>query len=297
MLKWSYRAAFTLVELLVVLGVTFMLIGMLMPAIQKVRAAADRMMCAHKLRQLGVALHHYHADYHVLPPGVSSNKPTSQYPYMSWLNRLLPYLEEDATWNQTISAYQQDRYPFHVPPHSNFSKPVKHFACPSDERLQEAQVTRNGLIVGLTSYLGVLGSSWNQPDGCLFLDSRISLPQIHDGTSNTIVVGERPPSPDFWFGWWYASVGVVGTGSPDLLLGGKENNAFGSYVAGCPTGPYVFTPGKLDNMCDVFHFWSLHPGGAHFLMGDASVHFLKYSAAPIIPDLCTRNGGEGVSLP
>ncbi len=293
----STRRGFTLVELLVVMGVIFMLIGMMMPAIQKVRAAADKMICASQLRQIGIAAHHYHADYGALPPGLTSNAPGQQMPYVSWLTRLLPYIEQDAAWSETLASYSKDKCPFHNPPHANFSRVMRNFNCPADERVAQPQGTRKGYIVGLTSYLGVIGTSWNKPDGLLYVNSRVRLTDIHDGTTHTILSGERPPSPGFWFGWWYASVGVAGTGSPDLLLGGKENNAFGSYIPGCPPGPYSFGPGKPDNMCDVFHFWSMHPGGAQFLMADSSVHFLNYSAAPLIPALCTRRGGEVVELP
>jgi len=291
------RRAFTLVELLVVVGLCCMLIGMIMPAIQKVRAAADKLTCANQLRQLGTALHLYHNDYLAFPAGLTSNKPTQQFPNMSWMARILPYVEMDSAWNQIQAAYQIDRSPFKNPPHAYFSKPIKLFGCPSDERVSDPRPTRKGYIVGLTSYVGCLGTSWNQPDGMLSLDSRVRLTDVRDGTTHTIMVGERPPSPDFWFGWWYASVGVVGTGSPDLLLGGYENNAFGSYVPGCPPGPYFFKPGDLNNMSDIFHFWSLHPTGAHFLMADASVQFLNYDAAPIIRALSTRSGGEVVEVP
>ncbi|HEV2947513.1 MAG TPA: H-X9-DG-CTERM domain-containing protein [Gemmataceae bacterium] len=65
----------------------------------------------------------------------------------------------------------------------------------------------------------------------------------------------------------------------------------------CPPGPYEFGPGKVDNQCDVFHYWSLHRGGANFLMVDGSVHFIHYSAAPLMPALATRSGREVVSLP
>ncbi|MFT3879404.1 MAG: DUF1559 domain-containing protein [Gemmatales bacterium] len=274
-----------------------MLIGMLMPAIQKVRAAASRIACASQLRQLGIALHLYHHDYQAFPSGVLSNRPTQQFPYMSWLTRILPYLEQDAAWNAVQHAYTLDRYPFHNPPHSYFSKVMPLFTCPADDRLVDPQPTRKGYIVGLTSYVGCLGTSWNQPDGILSVNSRVRLTDVHDGTSHTIMVGERPPSPDYWFGWWYASSGVAGTGSPDLLLGGYENNAFGTYVPGCPPGPYFFKQGDVNNMSDIFHFWSLHPGGSHFLMADGSAVFLKYDAAPIIPALSTRSGGEAVELP
>ncbi|HQR41154.1 MAG TPA: DUF1559 domain-containing protein [Gemmatales bacterium] len=291
------RRAFTLVELLAVMGVIFMLIGLLMPAIQKVRAAADRLRCASQLHQLGIALHLYHNDYGVLPSGVTPNRPGVPYPSLGWQARLLPYLEQESAWRQIEQAYRQDRLPFNNPPHEYFSRPMRLFGCPADERVHEPQYARGRYFVALTSYVGVLGSSWDKPDGCLYLNSRVKLTDIHDGTSNTIVVGERPPSPDFWYGWWYASVGVAGTGSPDLLLGGKENNPFGSYIPGCPLGPYVFAKGKVDNMCDTFHFWSLHPSGAHFLLADGSAQFLNYGAAPLIPALCTRSGGEVVEWP
>jgi prepilin-type processing-associated H-X9-DG protein len=65
----------------------------------------------------------------------------------------------------------------------------------------------------------------------------------------------------------------------------------------CPYGPYSFGPGQGKNPCDTFHFWSHHPGGAQFLMADGSVHFLPYSAAPIMPALATRASGESIDLP
>src|SRR5262245_20532704 len=68
-------------------------------------------------------------------------------------------------------------------------------------------------------------------------------------------------------------------------------------LKGLAPGAYTYGPGQLDNQCDMFHFWSLHEGGAHFLFADGSVHFLRYSAAPILPALASRGGGESVSLP
>ena len=65
----------------------------------------------------------------------------------------------------------------------------------------------------------------------------------------------------------------------------------------CPDGPYAYGPGTIKNPCDQFHFWSLHTGGSNFLMGDGSVHYFAYSAAPVMTALATRNGGESVSLP
>jgi prepilin-type processing-associated H-X9-DG protein len=121
------------------------------------------------------------------------------------------------------------------------------------------------------------------------------LAGIRDGASQTIMVGERPPSTDLEFGWWYAGSGQSQlSGSGDMVLGVRELN---KRIPSCDAGPYSFTPGRLDNQCDMFHFWSLHSGGAHFLMADGSVHFLRYDADPIMPALASRNGGEIVSLP
>src|SRR5205085_11528853 len=106
-----------------------------------------------------------------------------------------------------------------------------------------------------------------------------------------------PPSADFLYGWWYAGVGQAGTGSLDMLLGLRERRIRNSGTSGCAYGPYHFAPGQFDNQCDVFHFWSPHPGGAHFLFADGSVHFLAYAAAPLLPALASRAGGESVQIP
>ena len=66
---------------------------------------------------------------------------------------------------------------------------------------------------------------------------------------------------------------------------------------GCDDGPYHFQPGRIDNQCDAFHFWSFHPGGGHFLFADCSVHFIKYEAHGVLPALATRAGREPASLP
>src|SRR5438067_1060422 len=99
------RGAFSLTELVVVIGIIAVLFGLLLPAIQRVRGAADRLVCAQQLHQIGVALHHYHSDYHVFPPGCSFNQGRDPYPFMSWHARLLPYLERDQLWVQATEAF------------------------------------------------------------------------------------------------------------------------------------------------------------------------------------------------
>jgi prepilin-type processing-associated H-X9-DG protein len=142
----------------------------------------------------------------------------------------------------------------------------------------------------------VSGTDYRTVDGILFLDSRVRLADITDGTSGAVVCGERPPSADQQFGWLYAGMGQRNDGSADMVLGVRELNV-SPIVARCWGGPYEFSRGAVNNQCDLFHFWSLHPGGANFLFADGSVRFLSYSARDVLPALATRAGGEAVSLP
>jgi len=107
---------------------------------------------------------------------------------------------------------------------------------------------------------------------------------------------ERPASTDFQFGWWYAGVGQRWTGSLDMILGVEEQNTMPVTKGSCPPGTYKFAPGRFDNQCDMYHFWSPHAGGgANFLFADGSVHFLAYTAAPVLPQIATRAGGVPVA--
>jgi len=260
--------------------------------VQAVRAAAARVKCANNLKQLGLALHNYHDTQSALPSGLSPRRAAEPYPLMTWLTRLLPYVEQERLWQATVNAYGYRRNPFTNPPHLGYSMPIALFACPADGRVLSPQTTHANRRVALTSYVGVLGIDWARPDGVLYLDSHVRLTDITDGTSNTVMVGERPPSADKWYGWWYAGYGQAGTGSGDMLLGAAERNRGGRYVRQCPPGPYRFGPGKVAEQCDLFHFWSPHPGGAYFLSADGSAHFLTYAAADVLPLLATCAGGE-----
>jgi prepilin-type processing-associated H-X9-DG protein/prepilin-type N-terminal cleavage/methylation domain-containing protein len=291
------RTAFTLIELLIVIGIISILLGLLIPAVQRVRESAARTQCMNNVKQIVLGLHNYHDSHSRLPPGVTSNQPAEPFPRMTWLTRLLPHIEELALWQDTLLAYSYDRSPFTNPPHLGFSTPIRLFACPADSRTLEAQNTHQGYRAALTSYLGVLGTAYDQTNGVLFLNSTTRLADITDGTSNTIAVGERPPSADFWYGWWYAGYGQAASGSGDMLLGARERKFGGPYVDLCPPGPYHFQPGSFDEQCDLFHFWSPHSGGANFGFADGSVRFLSYEADAVLPSLATRAGGEIVDLP
>ena len=152
--------------------------------------------------------------------------------------------------------------------------------------------------VAFTSYLGVCGKDYSTKDGILFHNSRTSLADVTDGTSNTLLLGERPPSSDFQFGWWYAGVGQRRTGSADLILGVCEQN-LQPIISGSPCGPgaYSFRASQFSDPCGMFHFWSPHSGGANFAIADGSVRFIGYGAAQLLPAIASRAGGETVSVP
>jgi prepilin-type processing-associated H-X9-DG protein/prepilin-type N-terminal cleavage/methylation domain-containing protein len=291
----SPRTAFTLLELLVVIAIISILVGLTLSAVQSVRAAAARARCGNNLRQVGLALHQYHDVARRLPPGITVGGPSEVMPYVSWNARILPFLEQEALWRQVVDAYAIDRNFLHVPPHSARATVVLPFACPLDDRVFTPSMAMKD-HPAFTSYLGVEGSNQVSRDGLLFRDSRVRFADILDGTSNTLMVGERPPSANEVLGWWYAGWGQSQDGSGEMVLGVRETN-IGTYAPNCPDGPYHFKAGRTFNQCDVFHFWSPHSGGANFAFADGSVRFLSYSADSILPALATRAGGETVSIP
>ena len=287
------RRAFTLIELLVVIAIIAVLIGLLLPAVQKVRAAAARATCQNNLKQIGLALHNYESSDGALPPGSAKAGKGAKYPYLGWLGHLLPQLEQGPLWQVTTVAYdERPNNPFRLP-HLGMITPIKTFACPMDDRQFEAHDTHQGYRVAVSGYLGSLGTDYTKDDGVFYYGSRTRFADLRDGASNTLAAGERPPSPDFWFGWWYAGAGNGQGSSGDMVLGARELNVNASpYTNQCPVGPYHFQQGKRDEMCDTFRFWSLHSGGANFLLCDGSVKFLTYNADAVLPALATRAGGE-----
>lgn len=290
------RTAVSLLELLVVIAIIGVLLALLLPAIQRVRHAAMRTTCLNNLKQIGLASLGYHDAHGVFPPGVSVEKGRSPQPFLSWNARLLPFLERESLWQEILASFAKDRDFLNVPPHTHRSTIIATFACPADTRTLGTQIAGFGRNqVAFTAYLGNGGSNYIAKDGILFIDSHVCSADVKDGMSNTLLVGERPPSADGVLGWWYAGWGQSQDGSAEMVLGTREINV---YESTCWRGPYSFGPGSITNQCDAFHFWSMHPGGgAHFLFADGSVHFLAYAAASVLPALATRAGGEAASLP
>jgi prepilin-type N-terminal cleavage/methylation domain-containing protein/prepilin-type processing-associated H-X9-DG protein len=303
------RFGFTLIELLVVIAIIGILIALLLPAVQKVRDAANRTKCANNLKQMGIALHLYHDTHFSLPPSSNTHTPNSDPPdwhyWWSWMGLMLPFIEQQNLYNAA------DNFAHNVswsnpyggrgrPSNPAQYTPISTFQCPADSRVlvasyaDENEGTQDQIDVAFTSFQGVNGINLQTKDGVFYVNSKIAFKQISDGLSTTLLVGERPPSTDLIYGWWFDGQGQQGTSSADVVLGVNELNV---EVPKCPRGPYQFQTGDLNNNCDMFHFWSLHAGGANFMMVDGSVHFFPYSAANLLPALATRAGGEVAILP
>jgi prepilin-type N-terminal cleavage/methylation domain-containing protein/prepilin-type processing-associated H-X9-DG protein len=330
------RRGFSLIELLVVIAIIAILIGLLLPAVQKVRSAAARMRCVNNLKQIGIALHSYHDLYGALPSAIQEPVPPAykpvDYRYVSWMARILPFVEQPALYKTMQDAYASQPVdqgnPFLSPPHVGLGTVLDIYKCPSDSREYVAQMItgsasqNTSITVAFTAYLAVNGQNLSTHDGMIYWNSHTTFADVTDGTSNTLMVGERPPSADLVFGWWYAGVGQsflrpgeTYTGSCDVSLGINELNLQFSGFApedSCPRGPYYFGyslqpapqygtykgPGTMQNPCDQFHFWSLHSNGSNFLFGDGAVRFLIYETPiKLMTGLGTRAGGEPVSPP
>mgnify|MGYP001573091478 CR=1 FL=1 len=134
----------------------------------------------------------------------------------TWLTQILPFVEQQQLWNNAVAAYKITTDLLKNPPHTPMATLMPIYNCPGDPRVRQIQFApRDKIEVALTSYLGVSGKDYATLDGVLFRDSRIRFADITDGASNTLLAGERPPSADFQFGWWYAGAGQKFTGSAD----------------------------------------------------------------------------------
>ena len=310
----AIRRGFTLIELLVVIAIIAILIGLLLPAVQKVREAAARMKCSNNLKQIGLALHNYHGTYDVLPEGnhpygngvapITYNKAPYESSW-SWMNYILPYLEQDNAYRQAKTFATSGRpngYPWYNPA---CTLKMKMYTCPSDPRGELFYPGEPGIRdQALTGYLGNSGTTATSFDGILFVNSKVKLVQITDGTSNTIMVGERPPNSNLEFGWWFAAYGYDGRGNADCVMTSNDVALANYFIAnyGCPSGATAASkiglqPGNPNVGCDAAHYWSYHTGGAQFLMGDGSVRMITYSNNNIIAALSTATGGETVNIP
>ena len=292
------RPGFTLVELLVVIGIIGVLVALLLPAVQQARESARRTQCQSHIRQVGIAIQNFESARRILPPGSHLTRG------LAWGFTLfvMPYFEEGQRYGTVkpgqedcgavVIALQQAGKP------DPSSTPVPILMCPSDHYSHRQLLSGPGgpspqsADAGLLypgNYLGVSGTiespTWcpaegvTEGNGLFFSKSHVRLRHVRDGTSKTLLLGERGIPSDLGWGW--------------PVCGGTECEHYTSTTRGlyggrdAPTGA-----GTLQR------FWSWHRGGAHFAMADASVHYLINEMDPTIYNaLATRAGREAAHLP
>ncbi len=294
-------------ELLVVIAIIGILIALLLPAVQAAREAARRLQCANNLKQLGLALHNYHAAHRTLPPGgVTSNG-------LSYIVMLLPYLEQKALYDQfDFNAGEYWITPSGGSGTSNGK--IEHslnrldaILCPScnEDRSKLSNYkerippNESGVDPHTTHYYGISGPLGMNPtsggqykteepathgvqatEGVLYKDSRVRFEDIKDGTSNTFLLGEIS-----WNGYETYRTWIRGS-----TLGGA---AMGS----CKSVQYPINAG-LTYSFNSGSFGSQHPGGAQFALCDGSVTFISESIDhAAFLSTASRNGGEVYPLP
>jgi prepilin-type N-terminal cleavage/methylation domain-containing protein/prepilin-type processing-associated H-X9-DG protein len=348
------RRAFTLIELLVVIAIIAVLIGLLLPAIQKVREAANRMKCQNNLKQMGVAVHNYESTYGKLPPGgEGSNKtvngtafsndlvngaaPPSGTAYHALFTYMLPYVEQENVYNQIDLNQYYNAVSKAKPNHVNaFKTVIQTFICPSYPFESKDSLGYGYVDYGATVYTDiVVKAGMNGTTTAVGLRDKllarqrgvldnlpISVAQISDGSSNTIMIGEdaarregyitNPAYVDpantlgiavddtsfktrrFWRwaeqdnGYGVSGDPMLNTTTPGFRIVNNNNSDAGSDG---PNGCW-----KLTNNCgpndEIFSF---HPGGANVLFADGHTLFLKESASPVVvASLVSRSGGEVV---
>jgi prepilin-type N-terminal cleavage/methylation domain-containing protein/prepilin-type processing-associated H-X9-DG protein len=274
------RRAFTLIELLVVIAIISMLIGLLLPAVQKVRESAARSRCVNNLKQIGLALHGFHDANQGLPPGYLAAMPysdgaTDTAPGWGWAAFLLPYLEQDNLTRQLNFALPVERS-------AAIQTRLKVYLCPSDPIPVGTFAVSDGFggtraMAAPCSYAACCGGDESDTFGptglgVFYRNSRTRLTDITDGTSQTLLVGEKA---------WSNAEGIwAGAISGAVIQRGPSNPNPGGGAASYPAATLVLSHSHLNNATTdtdggLDDFSSKHTNGSNFLFADGSVHFVR----------------------
>jgi prepilin-type N-terminal cleavage/methylation domain-containing protein/prepilin-type processing-associated H-X9-DG protein len=305
MKRSATRPGFTLIELLVVMAIIAILIGLLLPAVQKVREAANRMKCTNNLKQIGLAVHNYENNYGKAPawgyhiPRVSAQGAD---PGHSALTQLLPFLEQQALADTIDLNVGRD-----LPPNQTLAqrtREVRMYVCPSapsDRTNQSDGVTDYAPPLGVSDVLltcsqlpfstsqyygGMLGTSPDPnypvppsgPPGGTHTKRTVKFSDVKDGLSNTICFAEQAGKPNVWYKGRTNNTPFGNYGWYNMMVSEYPIHRYDTSVPSpLPVGQ--FEPpdgcGGSINAANGRGFYSFHLGGVNILWGDGSVRFLR----------------------
>ena len=308
------RRAFTLIELLVVIAIIAILIGLLLPAVQKVREAAARMSCSNNLKQMSLACMNYESSNGHMPPAIVSD-PTGRGLFgnsdRSVFVFLLPYIEQDNLFKMYVVPQELGTTPRRSWNHA-VNQPVtrthvKTYQCPSvpqnprsvaEGGMTDAAAGDYGVLNGVQpelATLGMVGPLGNR-FGMLGNNEKVTVTSVTDGTSNTLLIVEDGGRPTR-----YITGGKVHPTNPAGVTGAawaNNENQFGLHgftPDGLTSGPSTAATCAV-NCTNANELFAFHPGGAMVGMGDGSVRFLKASTPlATVSALITRANGEVIS--